>query len=74
MTTPSGILVTAEEDNKKKKKILIPKIVAYLSLLRWSHALRSDQKLKSTPSQVLGLAKQLSCVLPSRKAVSWAYG
>ena len=27
----------------KKKKVKIPKIVAYLSLLRWSHALRSDQ-------------------------------
>ena len=32
------------------------------------------EKLKSAPSQGLGLAKQLSCVLPSRKAVSWAYG
>jgi hypothetical protein len=30
-------------NNNKKKRRKIPKIVAYLSLLRWSHALRSDQ-------------------------------
>ena len=40
MTTPSGILVTAEQEKKKKR--IIPKVVAYLSLLRWSHA-RTDQ-------------------------------
>ena len=28
---------------EEKKKIKIPKIVAYLSLLLWSHALLSDQ-------------------------------
>ena len=36
-TTPSGILVTGV---RREKKINLPKIVAYLSLLRWSHALR----------------------------------
>ena len=30
----------------KKKNGIIPRIVAYLSLLRWSNALRSDQKSK----------------------------
>ena len=40
MTTPSGILVTAEED--EDEKLNLPKIVAYLSWLRWSQA-RSDQ-------------------------------
>ena len=29
---------------EKRRKRLIPKIVAYLSLLCWSHALRSDNK------------------------------
>jgi hypothetical protein len=41
MTTLSGILVTVEEQEKKKR--LTPKIVAYLSLLSWSHALCSNQ-------------------------------
>ena len=43
MTTPSGILNNGRR--RKKKERLIPKIVAYLSLLRWSHALRLDQWL-----------------------------
>ena len=34
--TPSGILVKGREKERKK----IPKIVAYLSLLCWVHALR----------------------------------
>ena len=38
-TTPSVILVTGARKEERK----IPKIVAYLSLLRWSHALGSDQ-------------------------------
>ena len=29
---------------KEEKKDELPKLVAYLSLLRWSQALRSDQK------------------------------
>ena len=31
---------------EKKKSGIIPKIVAYLSLLHWSHALRSYQQIK----------------------------
>ena len=40
-----------------KKKINLPIIVAYLSLLRWSHALRSDQNVCSHRwgSLILGL-------------------
>ena len=39
-------------ENNKKKRINLPKLVAYLSLLRWSHALRSDQKLLTMKNTV----------------------
>ena len=43
-TTLSGILTTGTRRKEKKKSGITPKIVSYLSLLHWSHALRSDQK------------------------------
>jgi hypothetical protein len=36
-------------EKNKKKRINLPKIVAYLSLLRWFHALRSDQHIFISP-------------------------
>jgi hypothetical protein len=41
MTIPSGILVAV----LGRKKINLPEIVAFLSLLSWSHALHLDQYL-----------------------------
>jgi hypothetical protein len=40
--SPCKILLVVR---KIKKKINLPKLVAYLSLHCWSHALRSDQKI-----------------------------
>ena len=61
MTTPSGVLNNGGEKKirKEKKKIKIPKIVAYLSLLRWSHTLRSDQKAMINICVVKGIKKGL---------------
>ena len=42
-TTPSGVLNNSVKKRKKDKIINLPKIVAYLSLLRWSHALSSEK-------------------------------
>ena len=55
MTTPSWVLGTAGEERKKEK---LPKIVAYISLLRCSHALRSDQLEASLgPAEAGAVAK-----------------
>ena len=32
-----------EEEEERRRKINLPKILVYLSLLRWLHALRSEQ-------------------------------
>ena len=50
-----------EQEKKEKKKINLPKIVAYLILLRWSHALRSDQNYLF---KALANMPWLICVLP----------
>ena len=50
-----------ESKSEKKRKILISKIVAYLILLRWSHALRSDQNYLF---KALANMPWLICVLP----------
>jgi hypothetical protein len=45
MTIPSGVLTTVvrRKEKRKQEKKNMQKILAYLSLLRWSHALHSDQ-------------------------------
>ena len=44
---------------KKKKRGIIPTIVAYLSLLHWSHGLRSDQCFMPQAMVGLNLAENI---------------